>query len=257
MNKTELIKKITEKKEFSQLPKKDVELIFEKFGKNIYCDEEKVKKTRDLLRKVFSGFTSKKILSLKDKPHEWILKKHLSTRERIGNYEKIYRRILKDLPKELSVFDLGSGVNGFSYRFFEKSGHIVNYIAVESMGQLVKLMNSYFKKEKMKGKSYHLSLFDLDRVKKLIKEQKKPRVIFLFKTIDSLEMAKKDYSKKLIFEISDLAERIIISFSTESMIKRKKFFVKRDWIMNFIKENFNLLDDFEIEGERYVVFKKN
>jgi len=27
--------------------------------------------------------------------------------------------------------------------------------------------------------------------------------------------------------------------------------------MNFIKENFNLLDDFEIEGERYIVFKKN
>jgi hypothetical protein len=41
MNKEELIKKITEKKEFSQLPKKDVEMAFNKFDKTKYIDEEK------------------------------------------------------------------------------------------------------------------------------------------------------------------------------------------------------------------------
>jgi len=257
MNKKELIKKITEKKEFSKLPKKDVELAFKKFGKDTYCDEEKIKLTRDLLRKVFSGFASQKILSLKDKSSEWILKKHLSTRERIGDYEKIYRRILKDLPKKLSVIDLGSGVNGFSYNFFKKSWHIVNYTAVESMGQLVELMNSYFKKEKIKGKSYHSSLFDLDRVKTLIKKQKKPKIIFLFKTIDSLEMLERDYSKKLILALAPLVEKVVVSFATESMLKRRKFRVRRNWIINFIKDNFNLLDDFEIKGERYIIFSKN
>ena len=66
MNKQELIKKITEKKEFSNLPEIDVKLAFEKFENDKYLDEEKIKFTRDLLRKVFSAFMSQKILSIKE-----------------------------------------------------------------------------------------------------------------------------------------------------------------------------------------------
>jgi len=40
------------------------------------------------------------------------------------------------------------------------------------------------------------------------------------------------------------------------MIKRKRFLVNRNWILDFIKENFEILDDFEIGGERYLCFKK-
>jgi hypothetical protein len=256
MNKKELIKKIVEKKEFSQLQQEDVELAFEKFNKEVYCDEEKIKKTRDLLRKVFSGFTSQKLLLPKDKDESWFLHKHLSTRERKSNYEEIYKKILKNLPKKLTIVDLGAGINGFSYNYFKKLDYEVNYIAVESMGQLSELMNSYFKKENIFGKAYSLSLFKLDKIKELIKKQKKPIIVFLFKVIDSLEMLKKNYSKKLILEISDLSERMIVSFSIQSMNKRKKFFVRRNWILDFIKDTFNVLEDFEINGERYIVFDK-
>jgi len=41
------------------------------------------------------------------------------------------------------------------------------------------------------------------------------------------------------------------------MIKRKKFKVKRNWIINFIKDNFQIFDSFEIEGEKYIVFLIN
>ena len=61
----EIFKQITKKKEFSQLPKKDVELAFSHFEKRQCSDEEKIRLTRDLLRKVFSAFTSGKLLSLK------------------------------------------------------------------------------------------------------------------------------------------------------------------------------------------------
>ena len=47
-----------QKKEFSKLPIKDVELIFDRFDKENYLDEEKIKLTRNILRKVFSSFTS-------------------------------------------------------------------------------------------------------------------------------------------------------------------------------------------------------
>lgn len=278
MNK-QLIQKIISRKEYSQLPMKDVELAFEKFDKDKYSDEEKIKLTRKLLREVFSSFTSQKLLSLKNKNFEWILRKHLSTRERLPYYGEVYQRILKGLDKEISIIDLGAGVNGFSYNFLKGEGVSPNsrprsvidktnlplakslatppkvrYIAIEAIGQLVELMNDYFKKEKIKGEAIHLSLFELEKVKEIIKAERKPRIVFLFKTIDSLEMLKRDYSKKLILGVGDLADRIVVSFAVKSMGKRERFQANRKWITDLIKKNFKMIDDFELGGERYISF---
>ncbi|MEX2017049.1 MAG: hypothetical protein WD876_01100, partial [Candidatus Pacearchaeota archaeon] len=78
MDKKELIEKIVEKKEFSQLPATDVEIALSHFEKRQTGDEEKIRLTRELLHKVFSSFTSRKLLSPKNKTEEWILRKHLS-----------------------------------------------------------------------------------------------------------------------------------------------------------------------------------
>jgi len=254
--KNQIFKKIIQKKEFSQLPEKDVETAFGSFEKRNIGDEEKIKKTRELLHKVFSAFTSRKLLSLKNKSPEWILRKHISTKERLPYYKEIYKRILKDLNKKISVIDLGAGINGFSYKYFKDIGFSVNYVAVEAVGQLVNLMNHYFEKEKINGKAFHFSLFEKEKVKRLIKGQNKPRIVFLFKTIDSLEMLERNYSKKFILEIAPFIDRIIVSFATKSIGKRKKFKVKRNWILEFIKKNFKILDDFDFGGERYIVFRK-
>ncbi|MFB6226114.1 MAG: hypothetical protein ABEJ02_02070, partial [Candidatus Paceibacteria bacterium] len=109
MNKEQLIEKIVSKKEFSDLPRKDVGLAFDKFDKPEYSDEDKIDHTRDLLRKVFSAFTSQKILSLKDKDEEWILRKHISTKERLGNYEELYKYLLEEY-ENVSVVDFGAGI---------------------------------------------------------------------------------------------------------------------------------------------------
>lgn len=251
---TEIYEKITQKKEFSQLPKKDVEMAFSRFEKRQASDEEKVKLTRDLLRKIFSAFASQKILSPKNKSEEWILRKHLSTRERLPFYEEVYGRILKKEKKDITVIDLGAGVNGFSHKFLREIGEQINYVGVEAVGQLVDLTNSFFKREKINGKVYHKSLFDLNEIKKIILKQKKPRIVFLLKTIDSLEMLEKDYSKKLLLEITPLCDKVVVSFATGSMIKKTKFKAKRNWILDFIKGNFEPLDNFEIGNEKYIVF---
>jgi len=258
MNKQELIKKITEKKEFSQLPEKDVELAFGKFDKLQYLDEEKIKLTRDLLRKVFSAFTSQKILSIKDKSSEWFLKKHISTRERIPYYHKVYKRILKGVGKKVSIIDLGAGINGLSYNYFQDDGISVKYVGIESMGQFVNLMNNHFEKEnlKKKAKAIQVSLFEIEKVKKIIKENKKPLAVFLFKTLDSLEMLKRDFSKALLSNIVPLVDRVVVSFATRSLVKRTRFKAQRNWIVDFIKNNFSILDDFELGSERYVVFER-
>ncbi|KHO52969.1 MAG: hypothetical protein QT05_C0012G0017 [archaeon GW2011_AR13] len=76
--KSEIIEKIMQKKEFSYLPIKDVELVFESFDKDQYVEEEKIKLTRDLLRKMYTAFVSDKLLNVKEKSPEWFLRKHLS-----------------------------------------------------------------------------------------------------------------------------------------------------------------------------------
>jgi len=250
-----IIKKIKEKREFSQLPEKDIKLAFSHFEKRQVSDEEKINLTKELLRKIFSAFISKKLLSLKNKEPEWILRKHISTRERLSHYEQIYKRIFGGY-KEASVIDLGAGINGFSYLFFKSIGLKVKYVGIEAIGQLTDLMNFYFRKNKVYGEAIHMSLFEKERVKEEILKTKSPRIILLFKTIDALETLKRNYSKELIFELVPITDKIVISFATKSLGSRKKFKAKRNWVLDFIKENFIVLDDFEMGAEKYVVFNK-
>ena len=132
----------------------------------------------------------------------------------------------------------------------------INYVGVEAVGQLVELMNYFFKNKKIKARAFHLSLFEIEEVKKLIKKQKKPRVVFLLKVIDSLEVLERNSSKKLLEEIVPLADRVVLSFATRSLGKRSKFGAQRSWIKKFIDETFEVLGNFEIGGEEYIIFKK-
>ena len=257
MNKSELIQKVISKKEFSQLPEIDVELAYKKFERRQCSDEEKIKLMRDFLRKEFSAFASDKILSPKNKDEDWILRKHLSTRERMNFYEEVYSRVLKELPKKISVFDFGAGINGFSYKFFKQVGFNVKYYGFESVGQLVNLTNSYFEKEKLSANAFHLSLFELEKIKEVVKKEKLPKVLFLFKVIDALEMIEPDYSKKFLLEFAKYFDRFVVSFPTRTMHKREKFDVNRNWIVKFVEDNFSILDNFEVGGERYLVFERS
>jgi len=253
MNKIELLQKIILKREFSQLPLEDVKLALSHFIKRNVSDEEKIKLTRELLHKVYGAFLSKKLLSPKNKDEEWILRKHLSTRERLPYYKNLYQRILPE-NESFVVFDLGAGINGFSVKYFKKD---IDYIGIEAVGQLVDSTNNYFLKNNQKNKKiYHESLFNLSKIKEIISSIKKPKIVFLFKVLDSLEMLERGYSKKLLIEISSIVDKVVVSFATRSMLRREKFKANRNWIIKFINENFLVTDDFEIGGERYICFLK-
>jgi len=254
----ELLKKIIQKKEFSRLPEKDVELAFEKFDrKSELSDYQKFKLTRNFLRKIYSSFSSGKLLGeIKKKDVEWFLNKHKSTKERLPFYREVYKRIFSGITGEkISVIDLGAGINGLSYNFFPRNLKI-NYVGVEAVGQLVDLMNRFFLDNKINGKAIHESLFELEKIKKTIEEQKKLKIIFLFKVVDSLEIAERNYSKKLLKEIVPLADKVVVSFATKSLGKRSRFSARRSWLINFVSENFKMINDFEFGGERYLVIEK-
>ncbi len=249
----EIYKKIVSKKEFSRLPRRDVELAFAHFEKRAVSEEEKIRLTRDLLHRVFASFVSQKILSPRNREAEWILRKHISTRERMGFYRQVYERLLKGFGGKINIIDLGCGINGVSFNYL--GGRNINYIGVEAVGQLVDLTNRYFEKEKIPGRVFHESLFDLKKIKGLIKRQSGKKVVFLFKIVDCLEVIERDYSKKLLKGIASLADRIVVSFATRSLVSRRKFFVSRKWFFDFLNENFKVTDDFILSSERYMVFE--
>lgn len=252
----EVIDKIMAKKEFSDLPRQDVETVYSFFDKGEYLIEERVKLTRNLLRKMYTAFLSDKLFTLKDKDVDWFLKKHISTKERMDHYEEVYKKCFKNLKKELTVFDLGCGINGFSYHYFKNLGFKIKYIGTEPVGQLVKLQNDYFEKSKLNARVEKISLFELKKNLDLIKNEKGRKVLFLFKTLDSLEMIKKDYSKEVLHCLVPLVDRVIISWATRSLISRKKFFADRSWLKDFVGQEFKILDEFEIGNENYLVFSK-
>ena len=244
-----MVKKIMDKPELRKLPVEDVEMALALCAKKGNSDEENIERTRKVLHAVYGAFSSRKLFVSRERAPEWILKKHLSTRERLPYYDKIYERIFGKFKG--TVFDLGAGVNGFSSNFIPK----IKYVGIEGIGQLVDLMSQYFKKEKLNAKAIHLSLFQLEKIKSLIKAERGKKIAFLFKVLDSLEVLKRDFSKKLLMEITPLTEKVVVSLATRSMISRKPFNVKRSWIVGFIQENFKITDDFELGGERYIVFE--
>lgn len=252
----ELIDKIMEKKEFSKLPKKDVLRVFSEFDSEDFSQEEKLKKTREKLMKMYTVFASTKLMTNKNKDPEWFLKKHLSTKERFEFYPNLYSKIFEDFweKEHITVFDLGAGINGFSYNYFPFN---LDYIGIEAVGQLVDLMNYYFKTRGLNAWAIQESLFELEKIKKLLKQgnSSEKKIVFLFKTLDSLEMVERDYSKKLLLKISPLVEKIVVSWATKTLRKRSKIFTTKKWLLEFIKENFEILDDFEIGTERYISFR--
>jgi hypothetical protein len=242
--------KIIAKKEFSMLPKKDVGNAFEKFNYEKYPDYEKVKLTRNLLRKVFGAFSGRRLFSRRLKDSSWILNHHISTKERAPYYNKIYQRLLINFNG--TIFDLGCGVNGFSYYYFPNK---IRYIGIEAIGQFVNLTNDYFKQNKINGKIYHESLFETKRIKEIIEKYSGEKIVFLFKVIDSLEVMERDYSKKLLNEIIPKVDKFVISFATRSLYSKKKFKTNKKWLIDFIKSNFKIIDDFAFGFERYLVLE--
>jgi len=235
-----VVEEIKKKREFSGLPDSIVERVAD-------LSKGDVKESRKLLRKYFGVFLTNKVLKGKGD----LLKAHMSSKKR--DYEKFYGEIFSDIDSVGSVIDLGCGVNGFSYEYLPKG---ISYVGVEAAGQLVEHMNDYFKANDFLAEAVVGDLFDVENVLKILRGQKKLRVVFMFQVVDALENLERDFSKKFISEISGECEKIVLTLPTESLGGRKKFAVQRKWIVDFLEENFVIEKDFLRDGERIIVLRK-
>jgi CRISPR/Cas system-associated endonuclease/helicase Cas3 len=196
------------------------------------------------LRKYLTVFLSNKIVSGKLSSEE-ILAKHISSKDR--DYPELYHRIVGD---EDVIFDLGAGVNGFSYKYIGKK-----YVAFEATRILVELMNNYFREKGFNAGAIWADLFDIEKIKQVIIGENGKKAVWMFNIVDALEI-EPNFSKKFILELAPLVDRVVLSWPTQSLQKKRKFSANRNWIFSFIQQNYRILDNFEMNGEKFVVFSK-
>jgi len=243
-----LIEEVKRKREFSGLPDSIV-------LRALDLSNGDVKKSRALLRKYFGVFLTNRVLrfarsQVTGHGSQDILGVHMSSKKR--DYEDFYSEIFSVVGDVGAVIDLGCGVNGFSYEYLPSG---VSYVGVEAAGQLVDLMNGYFKEEGFSAEAVVGDLFDVDSVVNILKEAKKPRVVFLFQVIDALESLERDFSKRFLLEISKECEWIVLSLPVESLGGRKRFESRRKWLMDFLVENFLVVREFVEAGEKVIILK--
>lgn len=248
----DLIKKVKDKRELKDIPDSIVSAILDSKENSRLGNDEKIKNTRAVLRKYFSVFKKNKffrsILS-----EEEILFKHISSKNR--NYREVYDRILDD---ENTLIDLGAGLNGFSYRKILEFAKL-KYVGIEAIGSFVDMMNNFFKENRFNAEAIYSDLLNLEEVLQIIKKQEKPRIILMWNVIDALEAIKRDYTKELItriFEILEVNEKIVISYPTRTLTGKDELKAKRYWLINFLQKYFQVIDEFDIHGEKYLVYVK-
>ncbi|MCD4771388.1 hypothetical protein K8R30_03150 [archaeon] len=235
-----LIKEVKKKREFFGLPDSVVK-------RALVESKDDIKEARSLLRKYFGVFLTNRVLKGKGD----LLGIHMSSKKR--DYGEFYSKILKGVDDVGSVVDLGCGVNGFSYEYLPKG---IEYVGIEAAGQLVELMNVYFKEKDFDARAVCLDLFDVEGVVKILRKAKKSRVVLMFQVIDALENMKRDFSKEFISVVMENVEVLVISLPLVSLGGRKKFAVRRKWLVDFLIKNFDVKKDFEMFGERIICVRK-
>lgn len=223
--------------------------------------KELVKTIRAELRKVYGVFILKDykkryelLKELKKNPsienHNKILGLHKSSKERLPYYSLVYKKIFKIAGVPKRIIDLACGLNPFSYPFL---GCKPEYVACDLSEKDLDFIKKYFKAMKIKGKTKRIDLIkDKDKIKMI---SKNADVVFLFKTLDSLETIKRNISWQVLRNIQ--GKFIVVSFSTKSLgggkIIRKE---KRAWFERLIKKLGYRSKIFEIPGETFYIITK-
>lgn len=250
--------------------KKEIDLFFKrnpKILKELEAKTEKdltrlsifskiIKEIRRNLHKSYGAFqqsTNKREKLFRKGDYLSILKTNLSTKERLSFYNILYKRIFSITSNPKSILDLGSGLNPFSFSFMNIKE--INYLSTEINQTDVDLLNSFFYKEKIKGKAIIFDLTEESSLKKL-KELSKVDICLMFKLFDSLEFTKKR-KYKLIEKIlaSTKSTWIVVSFATKTLSEKKMRFPERKWFESMLQRLKKEFTKIEFENEIFYIIK--
>mgnify|MGYP001602700304 CR=1 FL=1 len=221
----ELLKKIKEKKELSQISDSFILDILGKYLSKINAEKLKpsekkiiVKEVRAELRRsagMFQkGFKSRESL-LEKGDFANLLKTHSSTAERIDFYSELKKLILKLNPK--SILDLGCGLNPIALA----SPYVV-YYAVDIREDELNMINTFFEKNSIKGRVFSQDL------RKPIDNLPEADLCLIFKIFDILESKGHKQAEYIIKSVK--CKNILISFSTRTLSGKPMRLARRLWL---------------------------
>ena len=253
----DIIVKIKQKKELKSLSNEFVKQYIQDYKKqnprldlsNPKAKEYKlaVKEIRAKIRKVYGLFRTETHLETLD--YKKVLTFHASTKERLLDYLKLYKKIFDITGKPKTIIDLGCGLNPFSIPFMKLSN--VTYYAYDLSLNELDLINKFFKKNKIKGKAIELNVLDLKKLNNLPKAD----VSFLFKMSAVIDKGKGH--KKTEDVIDGIpAKYVVVSFPTITMSGKPMNAPRRRWMEWLCDRRGWKYQIIEFKNEIFYVLKK-
>ncbi|MCF7871973.1 hypothetical protein K9L97_02970 [Candidatus Woesearchaeota archaeon] len=244
LEKKDFNEKSKEFKEYKKVIRKKLRTLYGVF-QNQQLNETKRKKYLEILRKETKE--EKNIL-------EKILKSHLSTKERITYFNRVYSKIIEICGKPKKIADLACGFNPFSYFYWNLN---LEYLASDISEIDLDFIQKFFASQNIKGNTTSGDLTNENFQSKIIKKIRDYDTCLLFKALDSLEYLKKGSSTKLLLKIP--CKNIIISFPSKTISGKNVIKGKRHWFLEALKQKNSEgweIHEFEIGPEIYYLLKK-
>jgi len=227
-------------KEFKKNIRKQLREVHGVFNKSKSIDRTKI------IKEIYKATSSEKKELLLE-----FLKNHQSTKERLNSYLEVYTKVFEQ--KNLRVLDLGCGFNPLFFLLFTKN---ISCIAIDINSEELKLLSDIYSSFNKNIETYQLDLTDPSALTKLGILSEKTNITLMLKLLDSLETKNRGTTLKLLEQIH--SEHLLISFATKSIGGNKKINGARKWFTRAIKKSkFVLLNEFETQNEKYLLFKQN
>lgn len=250
----QIIKKIKEKKELSDLPDSLIEDTLKNYFKkyNLSMPSTKksqkilIKEIRSELRKYTGRFqvsSKKRTELLKENKVRELLKTHTSTKERLPYYSKLISLIKKYDPK--SILDLGCGLNPIAVA---KKFPTAKYYAYDIKESELKLISHFFRENKIPGKT---KVIDIRKLTKLPKTD----LTLILKTLDIIETKGHPHATNIMKNLN--SKNIIVSFSTKTLSGKPMNSPRRQWFENLLHSQRLEFKIFRIPNEVFYIISKN
>ena len=268
MNHEDILKEIKQSKKYKTLSEEVINEEIQKYLKRNpqyerYKDKKILKDIKTELHKIYGSFQTnskqkreKSLEELKLAPEnieliKKILLTNSSTKERLEDYEKIYKKVFEITGKPDSILDLGCGLNPLSFNFMNLNA--IKYYAYDIDKADMSFLNEYFYtiKEQIKGQAetINLSTINEEEIKKLPKAD----VCFMFKLVDVLDRKDHKQSEKIISNLN--SKWIVVSFSKKTITGKMMNFPYRGWIERMLERNNLEFQKIDFDNEVFYVVK--
>lgn len=254
--KKQLMLKIKQKKEFLGLSdgivEEQISSFIKKYKLNLEALSPKqlnlvVKEIRANLRNLTGRFqrsSKNRPKLLEQNSMEKLLSSHSSTAERIDFYPKL-KELLAEL-KVRSVLDLGCGLNPIAL-----ADKKIKYFASDIKEDELSLIDSFFKKNKISGKTF---VCDLRKINENFQELPKADICIIFKVLDIIDDKKHKLSREIIQKVP--CNKLLVSFSTKKLSGKPMNFPERRWFDNSLKVLGYKYSKFSSDNEVFYLIEK-